>query len=121
MSHLSADRARAALLRALAPHAAPYRLLSAHSRDWASALFEGARHRLVLAMEGEDGPLRAERLGRTLTEMELAMRGGFVADIQAVVRMDSALPVLAIEALTIEDAEAPVAGAVSPGERRRAG
>jgi hypothetical protein len=121
MSRFPADRSRAALLRALTPHAGPFRLLSARSRDWASALFVGARHRLVLAMEGDDGPARAERLGRTLAELDLAMRDGFVADIQAVVQMDSATPVLAIEALTIEEAEPDAAGAISAGARRRAG
>jgi len=105
MSRWPADRARTELLRALEPHAGPFTVVDAESRDWASALFVGARHRLALALEGEDAAARAERLRATLPEMELDQRGGFVADIQVTVALLGDLVVLGIEALTIEEAE----------------
>ncbi len=105
MSHRPAIRARAALLRALAPHLGPHALLGKTSRDWASALFVGARHRLAIALEGADALVRAERLVRALGEAELVMQGGFVADLAVMTRVEGAEPVLAIEALTIEEAE----------------
>jgi hypothetical protein len=112
---MTTDQSQAALLRALAPHVGPCRMLSAQSRDWASALFVGARHRLALALEGEDGTPRAERLAAKLEECELAMRGGFVADLQAIARIENGQAVLGIEALTIEE---PEAEAIRPGLRR---
>ncbi len=51
----------------------------------------------------------------TLPEMELDLRGGFVADLQLVVALPGDRPVLGIEALTIEEAETL---AVSRGARR---
>ena len=109
-----ADQACAALLRALEPHAAPYTLLSATSRDWASALFVGARHRLVIAMEGDDASPRADRASRELGEIDLAMRGGFVADIAVIAQFERGVPILAIEVLTIEEPEIePVSRVVS--------
>ena len=114
MSRRPADQARAALLRVLVPHAAPCTLLNATSRDWASALFVGARHRLAIAIEGEDAPRRADRLRCELGEIDLAMRGGFVADIAVLAQFEGDVPVLAIEALTIEEPEAePVSRAAS--------
>ena len=62
---MSPDRA---LLRALAPHLGAHRLIAATSRDWASATFEGARHRLAIALEGEDRTMRAARLEAALAE-----------------------------------------------------
>jgi len=105
MSRWPADRARDDLLRTLTPHAAPFTLLAADSRDWASALFVGARHRLALALDGDDAAARAERLRDTLPEMEFDLRGGFVADLQLIVSRPGDQPVLGIEALTIEEAE----------------
>ncbi len=103
---MTTDQSQAALLRALGPHVGPYHMLSAESRDWASALFVGARHRLALALEGPDGAARAHRLGAMLEECDFTMRGGFVADLQAVARIEKGLPVLGIEALTIAEPEA---------------
>ena len=103
---MTTDQSQAALLRALGPHVGRYHMLSAQSRDWASALFVGARHRLALALDGADGVARAHRLGAMLDECDLTMRGGFVADLQAVARIEKGLPVLGIEALTIEEPEA---------------
>lgn len=103
---MTTDQSQAALLRALGPHVGAYRMLSAESRDWASALFVGARHRLALALEGSDGTARARRLGPMLEDCELELRGGFVADLQAIVRTEDGRAVLGIEALTIEEPEA---------------
>ncbi len=105
MSRWPADRSRAELLRALERHAAPFTVLSGASRDWASALFVGARHRLALALDGDAAAERAERLRAALPETELDLRGGFVADLEAIVTWLGDRPVLGIEALTIEEAE----------------
>jgi hypothetical protein len=107
MSRWPADRARTELLRVLEPHAGAFTVLRGESRDWASALFVGARHRLALALDGPDAADRADRLRETLPEMELDLRGGFVADCQAIVTLVDGRPVLGIEALTIEEAETP--------------
>lgn len=114
---MSAERAGRALVRALQPHAGPCTLVALHSRDWASSLFEGARHRLALALEGAEAEVRADRLQAMLGEVELEFPGGFVADIALVARLEGATPVLAIEALTIEDPEGATV-AISPGARR---
>jgi hypothetical protein len=98
------DRAQSALLRALRPLAGPYTVLAARSSDWASATFEGARHRLVLALDGDDADARATRLQAMLAEEELPIAGGFVADIGVVVRMEGTRTIIGIEALTIEEA-----------------
>ncbi len=105
MSRRTADRARDALMRALAPHTGPARLIAASSKDWASALFVGSRHRLALALDGEDAVTRATAIQATLADAEIEIRGGFVADIVVAARMDGATPVLAIEALTIDEPE----------------
>lgn len=115
MSRPPADRACAALLRALRPLAGPFSLISTASRDWASATFEGARHRLAIALEGEDAAIRAARLQRNLSEADLDLAGSFVADILVIARLDGEVPVLAIEALTIDE---PERAAISSGARR---
>ena len=115
MSRWPADRSRIELVRAIEPHAAPFTLLRAESRDWASALFVGARHRLALALDGKEAKARADLLRDTLPEMELDLRGGFVADLQLMVALLDDRVVLGIEALTIEEAETL---AVSRGARR---
>jgi hypothetical protein len=115
---MTADRAGRALMRALRPWLGAHRLLAIGSRDWASMLFEGARHRLAVALEGEDAVARAGLLQAELGEAELDFPGGFVADILVVARLEGDAPVLAIEALTIEDPECRPAGAVSRGGRR---
>jgi hypothetical protein len=114
---MTADRAGRALVRALGPRLGPHTLLAISSRDWASMLFEGARHRLAVALNGAEAVARAGRIQAELGEAELDFPGGFVADIAVVARLEGAAPVLAIEALTIEDPECrPVSSAA-----RRAG
>jgi hypothetical protein len=111
MSCPPAERARAALLEALEPYAAPFVLVAATSTDWASGLFYGARHRLAIKLVGEGRRAHAEMLQRELSKSEIDLRLGFVGDIAVVARIDGANPILAIEALTIDDVEA-VSGAV---------
>lgn len=105
MSRLPADRARLELLRALEPHAAPFALIASTSKDWASGLFVGARHRFAVALQGEDRLRRARTLEEALPDCDLPLRSGFVADVAVATRLDGDRPVLAIEALTIFDAE----------------
>lgn len=97
----------AALLRALAPEAGPFDILSSSSRRWASALFLGSRHRLSLALEGDDGGMRAKRLQADLSERELGIIGGFVADILVTAKVERDRSVLAIEALLIDEPDPP--------------
>lgn len=107
MSPLPADRAQAGLLRALAPVVGPFTTIAVRSVPWSSATFDGARHRLALRLEGADVVARAKRLGMTLAETELRLRGAFVADIVVTTRLDGNAPVLGIEALTIVEAGPP--------------
>jgi hypothetical protein len=118
MSRLPADRTQTALLRALAPVVGAFALIAIRSVPWSSATFDGARHRLALRLEGEDAAARAEVLCVTLAETELTLRGAFVADIVVTARLEDGAPVLGIEALTIEDADAP---AILSRDARRAG
>ncbi|WP_419825794.1 hypothetical protein [Sphingomonas sp.] len=118
MSPLPADRARAALIRALKPVAGPFAVVAARSQDWASATFEGARHRLALRLEGEDADTRAARLVASLAAVDVPMDNGFVADIAVTARVDGDGPVLGIEALTIREAPPCPAATISGGARR---
>lgn len=61
---------------------------------------------------------RAGLLQATLGEAELDLPGGFIADIVVIARLDGDAPVLAIEALTIEDPECGIAETFSSGARR---
>lgn len=117
---LPADRAQSALLRALRPLAGPYTVLAVRSSNWASATFEGARHRLALALDGDDVAARVARLQAMLADQELPIAGGFVADIGVVVRMEGARTIIGIEALTIEEAvyQGPRERSVSDVARR---
>lgn len=115
-ARLPAERMRDALISALEPHAGPFTTVAATSRDWASGLFDGARHRIALRLEGEDATERAARIAEILPETELPISRGFVADVQVTGRLDGEMVIVAIEALTIDDADEPVSRAV-----RRAG
>ncbi len=74
------------------------------SRPWASATFEGARHRLALRLEGRDAAHEAARLLAGLEDWDVPMRGQFLAEISflAEERWDSGAVCLHFEALTIE-------------------
>ncbi len=53
----------------------------AHSeRSWASVTFAGARHRLILEFEGEEGIRAGETFIALLPEHEFAVPGRLVAD-----------------------------------------
>lgn len=120
MIRLPAERARDSLLAAIEPVAAPFTAIATTSRDWACGLFYGARHRIAIRLDGTGQAERAARLMRILPEMELAIERGFVADVQ-VSRLDGDAPVLAIEALTIDEAAAGTRrhpATVSPAVRR---
>lgn len=115
---IPADRACAALRRALVPHLGPHRLLSARSCDWSSATFEGARHRLVIRLEGGDARARTDALRAMPADADLPMSGGLVAEISVVAWLEESDPatgpVIGIEALMIADATPPApAGAIS--------
>ena len=117
MSRLPANRMRDALIAAIEPHAGPFTTLAATSRDWSSGLFDGARHRIALRLEGEGKSERAGRLAEILPDIELPIPRGFVADVQVTGRLDGNTVIVAIEALTIDDVgDEPVSRAV-----RRAG
>lgn len=128
-NRLPADRACAALLRALKVHAGPFLLIATESRPWSSATFEGSRHRIAIRLEGMDADARATRLQTELPEADLDFAGGFVADILVATRMDDSAeggtPVLGIEALTIDEPDSVGAGAsaglLSRAGRRRCG
>lgn len=116
MSRLPAERARDALIAALAPHAGRFATLAATSRTWSSGLFDGARHRIAIRLDGADRAARAERLEALLPEIDLPIPRGFVADVQVSGRLDGETVIVTIEALTIDDPEESVSRAV-----RRAG
>jgi hypothetical protein len=123
MSPLPSDRAQAALLRALKPWG-PFTVLGARTVPWMSGTFDGARHRIALRLDGENAAVRAAELQAALPEAELPIRGGFVADIVVAARIESDAPVVAIEALTIDEPvdgpEAPAAPALARAVRRDA-
>jgi len=114
MSRLPTERARDALIAALMPLAGPFTTIASTSRPWASGLFDGARHRIAIRLEGEDRAERAARLAEWLPDSELPIPRGFVADVQVTGRLEGEAVIVAIEALTIDDA----AEAVSPAARR---
>jgi hypothetical protein len=115
-TRLPAERTRDALIAALGPHGGPFTTLAATSHDWSSGLFDGARHRIALRLDGDAASERARRLAERLPETELPIPRGFVADVQVTGQLDGETVIVAIEALTIDDADEPVSRAV-----RRAG
>jgi hypothetical protein len=97
--------AATALLRALgdrlAGAGADYRVEELRCRSWASATFTGARHQLVLLVEGEES---AERFLSGIEEAEFALPLHILADISVESKERSEDGVrIALEALTVED------------------
>lgn len=96
------------LLRALLAHAGGEGAAScraAHSEQWASVTFTGARHGFSLLLTGPDAAGRAARLEREIGEMPFALPGHLVADILVTKRACAADgEMLEIEALTLEEA-----------------
>lgn len=83
----------------------PSCILRATSRPWASALFQGRRHVIVLHLDGDDAPDRLARFAEGLDDAEWTLQRHFVADIT----IDDRTPHpeggmwVELSALTIED------------------
>ena len=76
------------------------------SRNWASITFTGARHEIVLRLEGDGADAAADRFCESVGAAEFELRGHIVADISVVAREpapDGGIR-LRIEALTVEEA-----------------
>jgi hypothetical protein len=97
--------AATALLRALgerlAGAGAVYRVEELRCRSWASVTFTGARHKLVLWIEGEDS---AGRFLDGIEEAEFSLPLHILADIsvESTERSEGGVRI-ALEALTVED------------------
>lgn len=101
---MDAGNALRRAIGAIAPSASVVEEIS--SRSWASITFTGARHRIVLRLDGAGANEAADRLFENLKVAEFELRGHVVADIGVVAREiapnDGVR--LTIEALTVEDA-----------------
>lgn len=73
-------------------------------RPWASATFTGMRHRLEVRIDETGAGGEAQRLMRSLPEMDFRLPGHLVADIALIERRgaDGGMA-FTIEALTIEE------------------
>ncbi len=98
------------LLRQLLARAnGPCEVVRTASRPWASALFQGRRHEMILRLSGADAPGRLETMVEGLADAPFALNGHFVADITADARhiacaADGApTATLELSALTIEE------------------
>ncbi|SCW56367.1 hypothetical protein SAMN02927924_01384 [Sphingobium faniae] len=79
-------------------------VLRAASRPWVSALFQGRRHIIVLALEGADASLRAACFAEGIEEAQWSLNRHFVADIAIDDRRPTENGVeIELSALTIED------------------
>lgn len=76
----------------------------ATSRPWASALFQGRRHIIVLHLTGADASGRCARFVQGIEEAEWSLSGHFVADITIDERLATREGErVEVSALTIED------------------
>ena len=74
------------------------------SRSWASATFSGARHELLLALEGDGAAAAADAFAHNLEAAEFTLRGHILADIALASREQRGARVrLRVEALTVEE------------------
>lgn len=74
--------------------------------EWASVTFTGARHRLLVLLDGEGAVGAAAEFLRDLPELDFAIAGHIVADLLLIAeerRDGGAYAALELEALTIED------------------
>ena len=108
MQPLTAD-ATTALMRALRGRfdkALPPVFEEIRSRSWASVTFTGARHEIVMRVDGHCAAAAADRFLSDLDAAEFRLRGHILADIALIARED--IPEggvrIRIEALTVEDA-----------------
>lgn len=82
----------------------PATIMRATSRPWASALFQGRRHDIMLHLGGPDPTGRRIRFAAGLGEAEWTLDGHFVADITLdETGIDDDGVWLDLSALTIED------------------
>jgi hypothetical protein len=82
----------------------PVTVERATSRPWASALFQGRRHVIVLRLSGADASDRRTRFARGLEDAEWALARQFVADITIdATRSEPGEEWIELSALTIED------------------
>lgn len=80
------------------------RVERATSRPWASALFQGRRHVVMLMIAGDDAEARVCRFTQGIEDAEWDLKGHFVADIT--IDDSIACPgghLIELSALTIED------------------
>jgi hypothetical protein len=91
-------------IRAKAERDGVARIVHNSSEAWASATFRGARHNMLLQLDGDGADDRATRLAEALGIMEFRLPGHLVADIALVGRRTNAKgTAIEIEALTLED------------------
>lgn len=69
------------LVQLLARAGQPAMIDRAVSRPWASALFQGRRHFIILRLQGADAQARRDRLLDDLPEADWTLSGHFVGDI----------------------------------------
>ena len=93
---------RRALLAVFEAGLGPLVEVEARTRSWASATFAGTRHTLGFVV-GAEAKLVAFQAG--LGDLEIALRGGFVADIAVVsiTRCDDERRRVVVDALVIDD------------------
>ncbi|HYG29807.1 MAG TPA: hypothetical protein VD887_06285 [Allosphingosinicella sp.] len=105
------EDAATALLRALCASFSRFdggfRVEELISRGWASVTFSGARHRVVLLLEGQGAGAAADAFLEHMEEVDFDLADHILADI-ALVGEDRNLEAdrvrLSLEALTVEDA-----------------
>ncbi|HEX8400675.1 MAG TPA: hypothetical protein VF628_03135 [Allosphingosinicella sp.] len=74
------------------------------SEDWASLTFSGARHEMLLRLEGADADRAADRFLADLDSAEIPLRGHLLADIATTSRERIGDAVeIGLEALTVEE------------------
>jgi hypothetical protein len=105
------EDAATALLRALSASFAAFegtfRIEQLTSRSWASVTFSGARHRVVLSLEGAGAGAAADAFLENMEEAEFDLGGHILADIALVGEerdLEANSARLSLEALTVEDA-----------------
>ena len=92
------------MLQLIARIGEPIIVERAVSRPWASALFEGRRHRISLRVPGGGMIRQRSHLQQTLQEAEWSLTGHFVADILIDdMRADQDGEWIELSALTIRD------------------
>lgn len=92
-----------ALLAAFTDRLGPLRLVAHSRRSWHSATFGGWRHTFEVAL---DVPVDVDRCASEIAEQDIAIPGGFVADVAVVCDQaryaSAATGNLKIEVLTID-------------------